>query len=211
MSHSTLIRWSGLALIAGGIASIVFWLLVLPLGTFIGAEVVRHPLWIPSQVMHVVGTMLALLGLLGLYAMQYEQIGKLGAIGFIISCIGTVFFVTDGLLAVMVFPVLAAHAPAVLEIDGAMNLPPVLFIFILFYATCMIGYLMFGAAILRNPVWPRPALVLFLIGAVLFNLPPGPVPVFVLSLGGVLWGSSLIWLGSIVAARPVMQPALALR
>jgi hypothetical protein len=37
MSNANLTRWSGLSLLLAGIANILFWLLVIPIGTFAGA------------------------------------------------------------------------------------------------------------------------------------------------------------------------------
>jgi hypothetical protein len=61
-------------------------------------------------------------------------------------------------------------------------------------ATAMIGYIVFATAILRAGILPRAAALLFLLGGVLFNLPPGPVPMIVLTIGGIVWAVGSAWL-----------------
>jgi hypothetical protein len=41
----------------------------------------------------------------------------------------------------------------------------------------------FALAMLRDDLFPRAALILFLAGGVLFNLPPGPLPILLLAPG----------------------------
>ena len=91
-------------------------------------------------------------------------------------------------------PALAAAAPGLLDVTGAMNSGGVLIAFILIAATAMIGYVVFGAALWRAGILPRVAALLFLLGGILFNLPPGPVPMMVLTVGGVVWAVGAIWL-----------------
>ncbi len=89
---------------------------------------------------------------------------------------------------------LADAAPDLLAVTGAMNSGPVLVAFIIMAATAMIGYIVFGAAILRAGILPRAAALLFLLGGILFNLPPGPFPMIVLTIGGIVWAVGSVWL-----------------
>jgi|SRR5712691_6597227 len=52
-----------------------------------------------------------------------------------------------------------------------------------------------AAATLRAAVLPGGATILLLLGGVLFNLPPGPVPMVMLAVGGLFWGAGAVWLG----------------
>jgi hypothetical protein len=201
MRDGTLYRLSGLSLRIGGFCIALFWILALAVGSFAGAGATQHPLWIPGQLMHVAGAMFTLFGLLGLYAVQRRQTGRLGLVGFALALVGTALFLADGLIALIIFPAVAARAPELIAPDGALNRGSVLAAFILISATTMIGYVLFGVATLRAALFPRAAAILWLIGAVLFNLPPGPVPMIVLATGGVLWGASAIWFGRILATQ----------
>jgi hypothetical protein len=195
MRDGTLYRLAGLSLRIGGFCTALFWILALPVGSFAGADATQHSLWIPGQLMHVIGAMFIPFGLLGLYAAQRRQTGRLGLVGFALALVGTALFLTDGLIALIIFPAVAARAPELLAPDGALNRGSVLAAFVAIAATNMIGYVIFGLATLRAGLFPRGAAILWLIGAVLFNLPPGPLPMVVLATGGVLWGVSAIWLG----------------
>ena len=115
-------------------------------------------------------------------------------VGFALAVIGTVLFFADGLIALAIFPALADAAPDLLEVTGAMNTGGVLIAFIVIAATAMIGYVVFGVALWRAGVLSRGAILLFLLGGILFNLPPGPVPMWVLTVGGVVWAAGALWL-----------------
>jgi len=206
MRDGTLYRLSGLSLRIGGFCTALFWILALVVGSFTGIEATQHPLWIPGQLMHVAGALFTLYGLIGLYAAQRRRAGQLGLVGFALAILGTVLFLADGLIALIIFPAVASRAPELLAPDGALNQGWVLAGFIVISATTMIGYVVFAVATIRAGVFPRAAATLWLIGAVLFNLPPGPVPMLVLATGGVLWGISAIWLGRMLI-RGVARPS----
>lgn len=118
----------------------------------------------------------------------------LGLVGFVLATIGTTLFFADGLIALAIYPALADAAPDLLSASGAMNSGAVLVAFIVMAATAMIGYIVFAAAILRAGILPRAAALLFLVGGVLFNLPPGPIPMIVLTIGGIMWAVGSVWL-----------------
>lgn len=194
MKQTTLNQLSAYSLMGGAVCMAGFWVLAAVLGSFAGAAVTHAPLWLPSQALHVLAALLTLFGLIGLYAVQRTQIGTLGLVGFVLATIGTVLFFADGLIALAVFPALADAAPDLLDVTGAMNTGGVLIAFIVIAATAMVGYIVFGAALWRAGNPPRAAVLLFLVGGILFNLPPGPVPMLVLAVGGVVWAAGALWL-----------------
>ena len=152
----------------------------------------RHVL--PGQALHILAALLTLFGIFGLHAIQREQMGVLGLVGFVLTTIGTTLFFADGLIALTIFPALAVAAPNLLSVTGAMNSGAVLVAFIIIAATAMIGYVVFAVAILRAGILPRAAALLFLLGGVLFNLPPGPVAMIVLTIGWIIWAVGSVWL-----------------
>ena len=198
MRDGTLYRLAGLSLRIAGFCTALFWILAVPIGSFVGAGATRHPLWIPGQLMHVGGALFTIFGLIGLYAAERRRAGQLGLVGFALAVVGAALFLADGLIALIVFPAVAERAPELLAPEGALNQGSVLAAFILIAATTMIGYVVFGVGTLRAGVFPRTAVILWIAGAVLFNLPPGPVPMLVLATGGVLWGISAVWLGGML-------------
>jgi hypothetical protein len=144
---------------------------------------------------------LTLVGLMGLYSAQRRRAGQLGLVGFSLAVVGTVLFLGDGLIALIIFPALADRAPELLSAGGAVNRGWVLAAFIVIAATTMIGYVTFGVATLRAGQFPRAAARLWVVGALLFNLPPGPVPLLALATGGVLWGVAAVWLGGMLVGH----------
>ncbi len=195
MRQTTLHQLSAYSLIGGAVCMAGFWILAGVLGSFAGAAVTHSPLWVPSQALHILAALFTLFGIAGLYAVQREQSGALGLVGFVIATVGTVLFFADGLIALAIYPALAEAAPDLLDVTGAMNSGGVLIAFILMAATAMIGYVVFGVAVWRAGILPRAAALLFLLGGILFNLPPGPIPMPVLTFGGVVWAVGAIWLG----------------
>jgi hypothetical protein len=198
MTDTQLQRFSGAALIAGGLASALFWVLAAKLGTFAGDAVVRDPLWVPSQLLHVFGALLVLVGLPALFAVHRHHAGALGLVGGVLAFVGTALFAADGIIALSVFPTLAKAGPEILSPTGAMNSGPMLATFIAISAINLIGWVLFAAGLLRARALPRLTVSLLMLGGILFNLPPGPVSIVVLAAGGVLWGFALAHLGSIL-------------
>jgi hypothetical protein len=197
----TLYRLTGLSLRIGGFCTALFWILAVPIGSFVGADATRHPLWVPSQLMHVAGAPFTLFGLIGLYGAERRRAGQLGLVGFALAVLGTALFLGDGLIALIIFPAVADRAPELLAPGGALNQGAVLAAFVLIAATTMIGYVVFGVASLKAGVFPRGPVILWIAGAVLFNLPPGPVPLLVLAIGGVVWGVAAVALGGMLVTN----------
>jgi drug/metabolite transporter (DMT)-like permease len=193
-----LTRWSGLALMLGGVAMALFVLLLFPVGGFFGAQRAHHPLWVPAHTMHFISALLMLFGLVGFYARQAERAGWLGRVGFGLAFAGTAMFVGTGLLTAFIWPVLADHAPSILEADGALFAPPASAVFFLMLLTIIPGYGLLAVATRRAGMLPAGGALLMAVGAVLAIIPPepvGPIPWVGLVLGGILFGSGATWLG----------------
>lgn len=107
MTRKNLIRWSGLALMLGGIAFGVH-LITHPPGET--AQYALYPLWVPSHLLGSIASVIILFGLVGLYARQSEKIGLPGLIGFVLTFVG--FTLSAGALvfvSVVFVPFLAAQ------------------------------------------------------------------------------------------------------
>lgn len=189
------LRSAAVALIGSGCASILFWIIAASAGTFAGAAVVQGSSWIPAQSLHVIAALLALFGFMGVYAAERHRTGSSGLVAFVLATMGNVAFLVDGVVALVIFPSLARSAPTTLDASGAMNQGATLALFIVIAAINLIGQVAFGVVTWRAGVFARSAAALLVIGGILFNLPPGPVPLVVLAVGGVLWGVGVLWLG----------------
>ncbi len=116
MSTLTLIRWSGLSLMLGGICLAAELLLHPPGET---AQYVLEPIWGLAHWLGAVAWLLILFGLIGLYARQTQRIGRLGLVGFVLAVTGAAL--TAGTLMMggaVLQPVMAQGAPELLDLDG---------------------------------------------------------------------------------------------
>jgi hypothetical protein len=213
VSTSTLIRWSGLALLVGGVL-LAGHLISHPEGQVAGPHVAMTHGWAVSHSLHFYSAVFLLLGVVGLYARQSERLGTLGALGFVVALVGTGMYVGTGIITAFLWPVVATHAPALTEATGPMFSPPLLVI----PATgtlFALGYIMLGIATLRAGVLPRWGGLLMALGALLAMMPPhpiGPTPWIVLQLGGALFAAGAAWLGFAVwspEAVAAMKPRTA--
>jgi hypothetical protein len=200
MLNKDFYSWTGIALIGAGIATAAFWLLALPFESFAGPEVPLHSLFVPGQVFHLLGAILAVFGYFGLYLKQKDQAGTLGTIGFWTASIGMMFFLADAMIGLVIFPTIAEHAPELTDPTGPLFTGRVLGFYIMFAVTNMVGIILFGIATLRAKVFPKIAALLFLLGGIMFNLPPMPALHYILVAGGILWGGGAVWLGNALHA-----------
>jgi hypothetical protein len=119
----------------------------------------------------LIGIALLLLGLVGIYVSQAEAIDTLGLIGFLLTFLGMIMIA--GLYWARAFilpPFQLAPAGLLLTISVA-----------------ALGWLIFGIATFRARIYPRPASLVLMIGAVLSAI-PGPATEVVLVL-------AVAWLG----------------
>jgi len=198
-----LLRWCGLALAAAGVLMAVATLLhpSHETATTIIASEVRL---VAAHATYTFSWLLVLLGLPGLYAAQRGRMGWLGFAGFLIAFLGTYLIAVTGNFGFLA-PVLAKDAPAV--IDTISQYPPVVGINAVAAIAFMIGYVLFGIAMIRTAGLPRLAGILVAIGApahlIGFGLAQLVTPVLwpiaiagAVSLGtGLAWPGYLMWRG----------------
>lgn len=112
-----------------------------------------HPLFVPLNLLAVVGTVIILIGLPGLYLRHARQLAAIGLAGLmLIFLTGILFGVFLSLVQVVVLPYLAAEAPTLATGDG----PPAFFpLFLLGLACQVIGSVLFALPIVRGAALPR--------------------------------------------------------
>lgn len=199
-----MIRLSGIACIVGGIFLAVF-MMVHPWDQLLGAAIARTTRWQMAHLMHFIGAAFTLLGLLGIYARQRDRFGALGHTGFVLSFIGNAMFVGTGMITAFIWPMLAVYAPNCVEVGGPIFGPPHAAVaFVLTALIWSVGYILFGAAMLKAGVFPPLATIMLVVGGILGMMPPNPVgflPWAGLVAGGILYGLSLVWIGFILWQR----------
>jgi hypothetical protein len=206
-SPAAVLRWSGTALIAGGVlmavATLVHPSLETP-ATILAGEaklVAAHSLYMASY-------LLILLGLPGLYAARLARTGRLGMIGFVVAFTGTTLLAVSGNFG-FIAPVLARDAPG--TIDALSHYPPVVGFNALAAVGFMAGFVILGIALARTATLPRMAGILVAVGApahlIGFALAQfvSPGLWLVAILGSVALGAGLAWAGYQMSFRPAAE------
>ncbi len=190
MYSSDLIRWSGLAAILGGTLLLISDLLSLTVFSGDLTEIATTGAYLADGGTRLLAGVLLLLGLVGLYARQAEASGVLGLGAFLIAFAGTTLILGTWWTNTFVAPSLATEAPAFLEAGptGVLSIG-----FTLSFALGALGWLLFGLASLRARVYPRAAVVVLIVGAVLALAP--------LPISGVVLQVAIAWLGLVLFSQ----------
>ena len=186
MPSVSLVRVGGLAAILAGVLLIMGELLNL----FIDFEIdpvegAISATSIVQSVAFLLGVALLLVGLVGLYTRLAQATGRLlGLVGFLLALVGTGMVMGVVWDQTFTVPALAQAAPTLLE-----NGPPALvnFGFMFSFVLFGLGWLLFGVEAYRARVYPRIAVILLMVGAVLLILP--------LPFVGLVFAVAVAWLG----------------
>jgi hypothetical protein len=205
-----LLRWCGLALVAAGVLMVVATLLH-PSRETAATIVASEPRLVAAHVVYTVAWLLVLLGFPGLYAAQRGGMGRLGLVGFLTAFSGTYLIAVTGNFGFLA-PVLAKQSPAVL--DSISQYSPVVIINGLAAILFMIGYILFGIAMIRTGTLPRWAGVLVAVGAPAHLLGFGIAQLVstaawpIAILGSVSLGAGLGWAGYRMWREPAASDAV---
>jgi hypothetical protein len=168
MANSALIRLGGVAAIASALLALLSFVLYLVIvgGGRLSDAATSAAFFLPSGA-QLLAMALLLIGLVALFARQAGAFGALGLTGFVLALLGTTLAAGAAWSQVFVVPRLAEVAPAVADQGAGSVLAGFLLSFLLFG----VGWLLFGVATLRTRVFPRWAVVLLIVGALLSILP----------------------------------------
>jgi hypothetical protein len=205
-----LLRWCGVALTVAGVLMVVATLLH-PSRETAATIVAGEPRLVAAHVVYTIAWLLVLLGFPGLYAAQRGGTGRLGLVGLLTAFTGTYLIAVTGNFGFLA-PVLAKQSPAVL--DSITQYPPVVIINGLAAILFMIGYILFGIAMIRTPTLPRWAGVLVAVGAPAHLLGFGIAQLVstaawpIAILGSVSLGAGLGWAGYRMWREPAASDAV---
>ena len=213
MTGATLLRWSGLAALVGGII-------------FAGIQPIHPPDFLPSVTttlwaiiisLKLAMCFLFLFGIVGLYARQVDEAGWLGLAGFSLFSLSWALQSGFVFAELFILPPLATTTPQFIDSylgvvngsPGVMNIGALVPVYTAVGILYLLGGLLFGIATVRAAVLPRwPAILL----AVTALLTPAAVllPHAIQRLAAVPMGIALGWLGyalwserRVAAAQPV--------
>jgi uncharacterized membrane protein (DUF485 family) len=186
MPSLSLVRVGGLAAILAGMLLVLGELMNLLIDFETDpVEAATSGTSIVQSVVFLLGVALLLVGLVGLYIRLAEATGGLlGLVGFLLALVGTGMVMGVVWDQTFTVPALAQVAPTLLESD-----PPALvnFGFIISFVLFGLGWLLFGVEAYRARVYPRIAVILLMVGAVLTILP--------LPFVGLVFAVGVAWLG----------------
>lgn len=173
-------RLAGLAAVLSGASSVIGDLLSLIVDLESAESAATAP-YVIVFLLYLLGAVLLLLGLVGLYTSQSEAAGVLGLLGFLVAFLGTALVSGALWFELFITPSLATEAPELAEAELGLAG------FILSFLSVIVGWILFGVATLRARVYPRPAAVLLIVGAMVSFV---PIP-----LSGVFLSVAVAWFG----------------
>ncbi len=188
MSYSGFIRVGGASAIASALLAVLSFVLYLVVvgGGQLSEAATSAVFFLPSGA-QLLAMALLLVGLVALYVRQAEMFGALGLIGFLLTLLGTTLAAGALWSQVFVVPRLAEVVPAVVNQAAGSVLAGFLLSFLLFG----VGWLLFGVATLRTRIFPRGAVILLIVGAVISILPL-PSRALILEIAAAWLGFALL-------------------
>jgi hypothetical protein len=194
MTPERLFRLSGVALILGSLLTAI----AVVTGDSIfynDPKAFTNPLWVPLNLLSLIGSMLVLVGLPGMYTRQAARAGWLGLVGFVLT-----FFA--GLIMGVAGPAILAFIPTFSE-----PTVPNIFLSLMFSA----GVILLGAATMRAgilPGWAGLLLVIAGCGAALENLVTlEPLATIMSDGSGVLFMLGILWFGYALLTQKGVEAA----
>ena len=158
------------------------------------AAMVSHNNWQPVNIIGSIATLLLIPVLAGFFISQYTQLKKFAFVGLLMMVLGLQLYTWLQVDETILWPLLAAHAPALVDLQGPMFSDKAFHVtYIMMGALFIPGSILFGGAMLKARVFPKMAILAFTVGASLFVL-GGPM-IVVRTIGLVLLSASLVWIG----------------
>ena len=168
MPSPGLIRLGGVAAMSSALLALLSFVLYLLIvgGARISEAATSTAFFLPSGA-QLLAMALLLIGLVALFGRQAEAFGVLGLTGFVLALLGTTLAAGAAWSQVFVVPRLAEVAPTVADQGTGSVLAGFLLSFLLFG----VGWVVFGVATLRTRLFPRWAVILLIVGAVISIVP----------------------------------------
>ena len=189
MPYRDLVRLGGVSAVLSpllGVLSLALYWIVVG-GDSLSEAATSATFFLPSGAQLFAMLLLLAFGLVALYVRQAEVSGTLGLTGFFLPLIGTTLAAGALWSQVFVVPRLAEAAPEVADRGTGSVLASLLLSFLIF----RMGWVMFGVATLPTRVFPRWAVILLIVGAVL-AIPPFPSKALVLEVAAACLGFTLL-------------------
>jgi hypothetical protein len=197
-NSAALIRWSGLAAIAGGL----IFAGIQPIHPADYLASVTTGTWATFMYLKLAMCLFLLIGIAGLYSRQVDRAGWLGFAGFVLLIVTwflqSVFIFAEG----FILPVLAGAAPQYVEsfltlangTRATVDIGPAAVVYGVAGLCYMLGGLLFGMATVRAGILPKWAAILLAVAAVVTPA-AALLPHELQRLAGIPVGLAIAWLG----------------
>jgi len=200
MMNKNFFRVTGIANIVSAVCLLLFWFLyalLLPIDEVATNYhlLILDPDWLLVNGLGVIGFVLVLVGILGIFFKQFNELTLLGMFGFLITVVGLVLYNAGMYYETFIWPILAVSDPNLVTLStGPIYSNPVFFMMqILSGSIYAIGFLIFGISTYKTKSFSKWAILLLVIGVVLFI--PGFFPYAVRTVGIIAYAIGLIWVG----------------
>ena len=184
-------------------------------GLFVGIAYTLHPhhqtpeiisgqFWLIIHTLFALSLIFGIFGLIGLYQQHLKKSRLSGFIGFLLAVTSLIGIFGLNYFEAFINPVLAKEAPGFVDNYGAGTMIGLVkILFPVSGAMFLFGYIMLCVDMLRAKTLNYPAVVLTIVGTLVFGLGlSGLFPMIVVKIGSVLFGSGLIGLGIAVIRKP---------
>lgn len=205
MSSPTIVRWSGLGLLFGGLLLALFFLFHPTGGDPPTAQEARGSLYGFEHTLGVFALLLTLLGLVAVYARLAAKQPWLALLGCLLAFLGSALLLGMVLSEASLVPTVAAQAPKLLSSGGGLA-TGLRVLFLLASVLDGLGFLLVGIAVLLLGGRSRWAGDVLIIGAVLLAL---PIAWIITVIGAIVLGLGQVWVGyTIWSGQEVPPPPL---
>lgn len=206
-ANATLVRWSGLCLMAAGvlIAGAVAHPDVFDVGFAVAAR--ESPLWAVWHALWLASVVLSLFGLAGLYVRHADRLTPLGVVGFALAVPGLVLVACVAYVEAFVMPIVARSDPALLDWDGPLLTSAAIRITGGLALVWLLGLLLVGVATWRANIVPRGAAAALTVGAPAFAVFEGLFVPLLGMLSVVVLAAGHVWLGYALWSEPTASAA----
>jgi len=160
-------------------------------------EVISGGFWLGIHVLFSLSLLFGVFGLIALFLRHIQQSGVMGLVGFILAVTSLMGISGLNFFEAFINPVIAIESPEfVLRYGAGTTIGYVAFLFPVFGVLFLLGYVMFCADMMKAKTVNRYALQLTIIGTLVFGIGlSGFLPMFVVQVGSVIFGFSLVSLG----------------
>ena len=200
MMNKNFFRITGLANIISAVFLLLFWFLyaiLLPINEVPANYdlLILDPEWLLVNGLGVIGFILAFVGILGILFKQSDKLTELGIVGFLITFVGQILYNAGIYYETFIWPILAESDPNLVQLSTGPIYSNLVFFMMLMLAGSIyvIGWLIFGYSTYKTDSFNKWAILLLVLGVVMFI--PGFFPYAVRTIGIIVYAGGLIWVG----------------